>query len=169
MKTCTKCGEIKETSQFHSRKDAKDGLRNFCKSCHNAHYKAKFDKNPETKLASNRKHYENNKGYYNAKMAKRRAAKMLRTVSWADLEAINDKYNTARYMTELTGVQYHVDHIIPLQGETVSGLHVEYNLRVVTARENLSKGNLLIDITKEMNAWKSNKFNQEFQSNWGGK
>lgn len=148
MKTCNKCGTLKEPSQFHSRRDAKDGLRNSCKDCHNLHYKTKFDKDPETKLARNRKHYRNNKGYYNAKTAKRRAAKILRTVTWADLEAINDKYTTAKYLTELTGEQYHVDHIVPLQGETVSGLHVEYNLRVVKAKENLSKGNKLMELRK---------------------
>lgn len=108
----------------------------------------RYRKNPEHKRKMNRRHFENNRGYYNAKTAKRWAAKLERTVAWADLEAINDKYTTARYLTELTGEQYHVDHIVPLQGATVSGLHVEYNLRVVTAKENLSKGNLLMELRK---------------------
>lgn len=104
----------------------------------------RYAENPEAKLEMNRRHYRKNKGYYRAKVAKREAAKMQRTPSWLteeDLYRIQLKYNTAQYMTQLTGEQYHVDHIVPLQGAEVSGLHVPSNLRVITAKENLSKNN----------------------------
>ncbi len=141
MKQCSKCFEKKSANEFHKRKDTADGLRAACKACHNAHYRARFKEDPETKLARNRKHFRNNRAYYNAKTAKRWAAKLQRTAPWADLQAIEDKYATARYMTELTGEPYHVDHIVPLQGSLVSGLHVHNNLRVIPAKDNLSKGN----------------------------
>ncbi len=40
---------------------------------------------------------------------------------------------------------YHVDHIIPLKGINVCGLHVENNLRIIKAKYNMSKGNKLIE------------------------
>jgi 5-methylcytosine-specific restriction endonuclease McrA len=42
---------------------------------------------------------------------------------------------------ECTGIEWHVDHIIPLKGEMVSGLHIYSNLRVIPKIENLRKGN----------------------------
>ena len=46
-------------------------------------------------------------------------------------------------MTSQTGIKHEVDHIIPLQSPFVCGLHVEYNLQVITAKMNRSKGNKL--------------------------
>jgi len=78
------------------------------------------------------------------KTAKRRAAKLQRTPPWLSpdhLAYIELFYANAAHLTETTGIPHHVDHIIPLQGETVSGLHVPWNMQVLTASENSSKGN----------------------------
>lgn len=54
-------------------------------------------------------------------------------------------YAEARRMSREGGTQFQVDHIVPLNGKAVSGLHVEANLRVLPADVNRSKGNSLID------------------------
>ena len=73
--------------------------------------------------------------------ARRRAAELQRTPPWADHEAIRRVYQQAQEAALETGLSYHVDHIIPLQGRLVSGLHVHNNLQVLTALENSRKHN----------------------------
>jgi len=79
-----------------------------------------------------------------ALLAKRRAAKKQRTPSWLTkdhLWMIEEAYEIAEVRSRVTGISWHVDHICPLQGKTVSGLHVPWNLQVITAAENIAKGN----------------------------
>ena len=91
-------------------------------------------------------HRQNNKHLYAAKDARRRAAKLQALPKWltkTEHEQIKELYEVARMFKLYTGQEYHVDHIIPLQGENVCGLHVPWNLQVIPAKENLSKSNKL--------------------------
>jgi 5-methylcytosine-specific restriction endonuclease McrA len=87
-----------------------------------------------------------NPGKVSADTAKRRALKLHATPPWlskTQLKQITKIYTEARRLFELDGVRRHVDHIYPLRGKTCSGLHVPWNLQILTKAENLKKNNKL--------------------------
>ena len=78
---------------------------------------------------------------------KRQASKLSRTPAWlTDFDKLHMEclYQVAAMRTGESGYSWHVDHILPMQGKTVSGLHVPSNLRVIPATENLRKNNLYV-------------------------
>lgn len=82
-----------------------------------------------------------NPGRVVAHAAARRGSVQRATPPWADLKAIAAIYAEAARRQRGTGVRYHVDHIVPVQGRNVSGLHVAANLQILTQAENLRKHN----------------------------
>jgi len=106
-------------------------------------------KNPELFRKRNSDYKSNNKDKINAATAKRRAAKLQRTVAWADLGKIRDIYdqcieiNLTAKTAGCTEI-FVVDHVIPLVGKLVSGLHVENNLQIMTLKDNCRKHNKFI-------------------------
>lgn len=169
MKTCTKCGECKPFDQFNKHSSTRDGYRPTCKPCKATELRDWRAANPaetskkardyyaanmrewfqqrylQNKSAMNQKQRdwrEANLDKHSAKEARRRAAKLCATPPWADHERINAVYAEAAALRAL-GLDVHVDHIVPLQGATVTGLHVHTNLQILLASDNLSKGNRL--------------------------
>jgi hypothetical protein len=87
---------------------------------------------------------KNNIGAVLASSAKRRSAKLQRTPSWlTEFDHLKMKcyYQVASMRSKESGQNWHVDHIIPLQGENVCGLHVPNNLQIIPAIENMRKNN----------------------------
>jgi antitoxin component HigA of HigAB toxin-antitoxin module len=178
MKKCCKCKFEKSFEEFSKNKTRKDGYQTKCKSCvkkyqkENKDKKSEYDKqyykeNKDKKCEQNKQYREGNKDKIseynkqynkenkdkmNALWSKRRAKKLQATPSWLTVEhlkSIERFYTISKEMGLISGVKYHVDHIIPLQGETVCGLHVPWNLQVIEASENLSKQNKLLDQDQE--------------------
>jgi len=103
--------------------------------------KAWEERNPTAALESFKRYRERNRSKIRARLAVSKQGRDKRRVLWANQDAILEIYRQAEFMTQTTGRQHVVDHIIPLQGRTVSGLHVETNLRVVEHHENARKHN----------------------------
>jgi hypothetical protein len=162
-KICTKCDIEKPLEEFSRQKGGKFGRRAHCKVCMAEYREANreqrrqykkanrerlleqkrryYEANRERLLEQKRRYYEANPEKFAANWAKRRAAKINRTPAWADLDHIQQFYEARKAISDATGRDYHVDHEIPLQGKTVSGLHVPSNLQIIPAERNLSKNN----------------------------
>lgn len=160
-KFCNSCSTYQPLDNFSNDKDRKASA---CKECMKEYQLLRRTNNPEISKQYyldnkerikervskyrylNKEYYSeylknyyiNNKdsGLFREYAAKRRARKLHATPSWADLELIKRIYEHAEGM--------HVDHIIPLQGKLVCGLHVENNLQYLTPEENLKKSNTFI-------------------------
>ena len=88
-----------------------------------------------------------NAALLNYHTAKRHAQKLEATPPWLTDEQkaqIKEIYRKSRQLQDETGVAHNVDHIHPLQGKTVCGLHVPWNLQILTEAENCAKSNTLI-------------------------
>lgn len=171
MKICKDCNNLLPLSEFFKNSHMVDGRLNSCKLCFKikvnpeGRIKAvrKYRENEENKIkireygksyrAKNREQclqrvkdwHRINKHLSSFYKAKRRAIKRKATPWWSQHEEIKELYKEARRLTEFTGVQFHVDHIVPLVNPKVQGLHVLANLRIIPYYENLSKNNKLIE------------------------
>lgn len=102
------------------------------------------EENRDQHNAVNRDWNARNKPKKAALEAKRRAAILQRTPNWLtddDLWIIEEAYDLAALRTQTFGFAWHVDHVIPLQGRKVSGLHVPENLQVIPGSDNVKKHN----------------------------
>lgn len=158
-KICSKCRIEKSVDSFCKNKARKDGYNNYCKDCVKLYQALNEEKISEyrkeyliinkNKLSESGKEYRlDNKEKVNAKNARRRSNKLNATPRWLTQDEnaqILNFYKEAQILKLLMGEEYHVDHIVPLQGENVCGLHVPWNLQVIPASENISKSNKLLD------------------------
>lgn len=168
---CSRCGLVKPAIEFSKCSARWNKLQAYCRLCASSKYKNYSARNRQDIASRMKKYISENKhsvsiqraGYYirnreeriayssdwekknkskgNARRSKRRAAKLLATVKWADPGLIHDFYRRAYALSKLTNTKYEVDHIVPLLSEIVCGLHCEANLQIISKSENIKKGN----------------------------
>lgn len=148
MKTCSKCAETKDLDQFTWAKSARYTAGGYyvsrCKACANEKTKTWYADNKGKALAKQAEWRDANRDQWNSRMAvagkKRYCAKLQRVPGWYDHARVQEVYDFAAEFRQ-AGFEVDVDHILPLQGERVSGLHWHGNLRVCLATANRSKKN----------------------------
>jgi 5-methylcytosine-specific restriction endonuclease McrA len=109
-----------------------------------ANYKAWAAKNKDAVRKATKRFYAANPDKGAAKTAQYRAAKANRVPSWfgeLDELVLSEAAHLAQLRQKTTTVKWHVDHIIPLRGALVSGLHAWNNIQLLPALVNMSKGN----------------------------
>jgi 5-methylcytosine-specific restriction endonuclease McrA len=143
MKQCSKCLQVFEKSNFYRDKKGKDGLKSQCKQCSKSEYISWRKENPDKVRANVKKYKETLKGKANKKSnsAKSRARGHINLTKTEEEEIFKFYLETEKLRKR--GFDVTVDHIIPLNGKTVSGLHVPWNLQILLASENYFKQNSL--------------------------
>lgn len=120
LKNCTSCNSYLNNALFYKNRANPDGLNNHCITCQSYN----------TAITQP------------SRQAKYRSSKLDRTPKWADLDLIKKFYDDCPH-------GYQVDHIIPLNGELVSGLHVLNNLQYLLKEDNLKKSNKFSSSTED--------------------
>lgn len=113
----------------------------------NAKHKRFYWRNPEARREKTRLWAKLNPEKAALMTAKRKSATHKAAPKWLsaeDHELMQFLYKEAAGLSKDTGVKFHVDHIVPLRGKTVCGLHAPWNLQIIAAGKNLSKHNKLV-------------------------
>jgi hypothetical protein len=129
----------KEEIKERSRKWREDNREK-----HRAYSREWNEKNPERARKRLEDWYKSNPEMRAFYSARRKASLRKATPNWLsdeEITRIRCIYQICAMYNRESNTQWHVDHIVPLAGKTVCGLHVPWNLRVIPAKENMSKGN----------------------------
>lgn len=163
-KLCQGCNQVKDYSDYYKDSSKSNGIMSRCVACKCSRRIAYYYENQTEEIGRVRKWSKNNKdtvrsytkAYYSTPKgrAKKSAARRLReeeavrlrTPTWLTKEhhnEIEEYYLLANELAWLNqdGKPFEVDHIIPLRGEDVSGLHVPWNIQLLSADENRIKSN----------------------------
>lgn len=128
-RTCNKCGVFKEKRLMCFSSKSKTGMASMCRYCKSIYSKNRLKNHPEK---------------YNYHTANRRSMHDMSTPKWLNKEQkkeILKIYKESKNISKISNVVHEVDHIIPIRSKTVCGLHVPWNLQIITRSQNRSKSN----------------------------
>jgi hypothetical protein len=129
---------------FAKNKSSRDGFRSICKTCKKSADKVYRTLNKKEIEKRQKRYYLNNKSIFYSNNAVRRANFKKAKPAWLTEQQelqINYFYSLAKDCQTVSGETYHVDHIVPLKGASVCGLHVPWNLQVIPSDLNSKKYN----------------------------
>ncbi len=160
-KICKGCNLNLSFTQFNKHSTTKDGLRSKCINCRRIEHITYRQNNPEKmkdydkrklkrpisrekRRVRDRKYREKHREYLNSYFSMRRGMERQATPLWLNKEEIleiSELFIICKMFKIYTGEEYHVDHIVPINNKKVCGLHVPWNLTVISEKENKSKSN----------------------------
>lgn len=161
-KVCTKCDVEKPVGEFGKDNRLTSGRRAACKTCRRAGDQRYYENNREASLAYSRRYYESNR---EAVLASNRRYRKNNPQTFGLIGALSRStlseeelfcgasrtevrietafiYRLCRLISEQTGIEHHIDHIVPI---SKGGVHREWNLRILPATENYSKNDKFDD------------------------
>ncbi len=161
MRICTCCNKKKKASDFNLKHSTnkKSGIvqyhfTSFCRECLNEKAKEYYNKNREKRKEYQRNYNRTSEVYQRNRPARRkiysdlrnRRTKLarLRCSNKENRKAIKQIYSECRALNTHSECRYVVDHIIPLHHKEVCGLHVAWNLQIITEEANTLKSNTFI-------------------------
>jgi hypothetical protein len=156
---CSKCGVVfPHTEEFFQlirlKRKGKDDWVGFsaeCRECRKNRFRDFYNENREEQITRACEYAKANPEKRNARNMARYAATIAPQMpTWADQRKIETIYAIADFLTDRTGIDHQVDHVYPLKGKTMCGLHTHHNMRVITALDNQRKGNR---IDHEFDTW----------------
>lgn len=169
LKLCAECKQSLDLTAFHKNKRRSDGHHEYCKKCRKAQYDRRdrisavpraairyatkkqeclkgmhqlYMRKRDAKKEYGRRHYELNKSKYVYNANLRKLHVKIATPKWFDADhafVLREAFDLAKRREQFTGIPWDVDHVIPLRGKTVCGLHVRENISVIPRTVNNSK------------------------------
>ena len=181
-KECSVCKKVKSLNKFYKDSSVSHGLRSECIPCSKLYTnrnskeecivcKKVFDKtdpsitcsrkcskirSKEIYRKNSKKWKEKNPTKYKLKSGKRRKSLKQATPKWVNISDLDGFYKEAKWLSENSVNNYHVDHIVPILNKNVCGLNVPANIQILCEKDNLNKSNKF-DGTYENKNWKKKK------------
>lgn len=141
-KICSTCKDSKMLEDFPKNKTSADGFGTVCLECRKEYDRIRYETKGESIRVRVKRYRKANLPKVNAADAakiKKRKRATPKWLNWFHRAQIEEFYELAAAKSVQTGVEHHVDHVVPIKGKKVCGLNVPWNLQLLSAKDNMRK------------------------------